>query len=205
MMVRIMKMSMRSGSWRGWQRSARRFRRDAGGVAALEFALILPLLLVMFFGMIDVSMGVGTDRKINMVAQTMADLTSRYASVTTTDFTNFFAIGDAIMTPYDKTPLVSTISQIYLDPATKTAKVQWSRGDAAVAKNTVVTVPADLVVKDASGVWAANQYLIQSEVSYQYRPIIGWVVPKAGITLKEMTFARPRQTTCITFPTSCAP
>ena len=197
MMAGIMQMSVDSEVWRRRLRSAMRFRRDAGGMAAIEFAMILPLLVLMFFGMIDISMGVGTDRKVTMVTQTMADLTSRYASVTETDFTNFFAIADAMITPYDKVPLKTTISQIYIDPAAKTGKVQWSRGEATLTAGSPIGVPADLIVKDASGAVSSNQYLILSQTSYLYQPIIGWVVPKAGITLTESTYTRPRQSTCI--------
>jgi Flp pilus assembly protein TadG len=205
MMVMIMKMRARSGVLVRWRRSVARLQRDASGIAAVEFAMILPLLLVMFFGMIDVSLGVATDRKVTMVAQTLADLASRYTSVTETDFTNFFVIADAMLTPFDKTPLVATISQVYLDPTSKTGKVQWSRGDAMLAKNAVVAVPTDLIGKDSSGNFLPNQYLILSQVTYAYKPIIGWVVPKAGITLSESTYTRPRQTTCVQFPTVCAP
>jgi Flp pilus assembly protein TadG len=205
MMVMIMKMRARSGVLVRWRRSAARLRRDASGLAAVEFAMILPLLLVMFFGMVDVSLGVATDRKVTMVSQTLADLASRYTSVTETDFTNFFVIADAMLTPFDKTPLVATISQVYLDPTSKTGKVQWSRGDAVLAKNAVVPVPTDLIGKDSSGNYLPNQYLILSQVTYPYKPIIGWVVPKAGITLSESTYTRPRQTTCVQLPTDCAP
>jgi Flp pilus assembly protein TadG len=205
MMVMIMKIRARSEVLVRWRRSVARLRRDASGLAAVEFAMILPLLLVMLFGMVDVSLGVATDRKVTMVAQTLSDLASRYATVTETDFTNFFVIADAMLTPFDKTPLVATISQVYLDPASKTAKVQWSRGDAMLAKNTVVPVPTDLIGKDSSGNYLPNQYLILSQVTYPYKPIIGWVVPKAGLTLSESTYTRPRQTTCVQFPTDCAP
>jgi Flp pilus assembly protein TadG len=201
----IMKMRARSGVMVRWRRSAARLRRDTSGLAAVEFAMILPLLLLMFFGMIDVSLGVATDRKVTMVAQTLADLASRYTSVTETDFTNFFVIAGAMLTPFDKTPLVATISQVYLDPTSKTGKVQWSRGDAMLAKNAVVPVPTDLIGKDSSGNYLPNQYLILSQVTYPYKPIIGWVVPKAGITLSESSYTRPRQTACVQFPTVCAP
>jgi Flp pilus assembly protein TadG len=201
----IMKMRARSGVMVRWRRSAARLRRDTSGLAAVEFAMILPLLLLMFFGMIDVSLGVATDRKVTMVAQTLADLASRYTSVTETDFTNFFVIAGAMLTPFDKTPLAATISQVYLDPTSKTGKVQWSRGDAMLAKNAVVPVPTDLIGKDSSGNYLPNQYLILSQVTYPYKPIIGWVVPKAGITLSESSYTRPRQTACVQFPTGCAP
>jgi Flp pilus assembly protein TadG len=198
-----MKTSMHSDIWSRGQRSVARLRRDASGFAAVEFAMILPLLLIMFFGMIDISMGVAADRKVTMVAQMLSDLTSRQATAAETDFTNFFNIGDAMLTPYDKTQLTATITQIYIDPTTKSGKVQWSRGDNKLKTGDPITVPSDLIAKDSSDAVLPNQYLIFSKVNYAYKPIIGWVVPKAGITLTESTYTRPRTTVCVKIGTAC--
>ncbi|MDB5653397.1 MAG: TadE-like protein [Tardiphaga sp.] len=181
-----------------------RLSADNRGIAAVEFAMIMPLLMLMFFGMIDVSMGIGADRKVTMIAQTMADLPSRYTAVTDTDFSNFFKIGDAMMTPYPTAKLSVTISQIYLDPTSNgLGKVYWSKGDAVRAVNTTVVVPDGLIGKDpTTKVVLANQYLILAEVSFPYQPIIGYVVPKAGLTLSESTYTRPRQSICVYYSTA---
>ncbi len=175
---------------------------DARGIAAVEFSLIMPLLMLMFFGMIDVSMGVSVDRKVTMIAQSMADLASRYTAVTDTDFANFFKIGDAMLTPYAAASLTSTISQVYIDPSTGIGKIYWSKGDAPRTVSSSITVPAGLIGKDSSNNVLTNQYLILAEVNYLYKPIIGYVVPKAGITLTETTYTRPRQSICVYYSTA---
>lgn len=162
--------------------------------------MIAPLMIVMIFGMIDVTMGVGVDRKVTMMAQAMSDLASRAPSVSDTEITNFFNIGRAMIAPYPTTDLTSRITQIYLDPnANGTGKVQWSKGDTPLTAGTSVTVPAGLISKDSSNKVVANQYLILAEVGYVYKPIIGYVVAKAGVTLGESTFTRPRQSVCVYF------
>jgi hypothetical protein len=45
-----------------------------------------------------------------------------------------------------------------------------------------------------------NQYLIFSEVSYLYVPLIGYVMDKAGVNLKDVAYTRPRQSTCVIYP-----
>jgi Flp pilus assembly protein TadG len=185
--------------------SLRRLRTDTSGLAAVEFAMILPLMLTMFFGIIDVSNGFAVDRKVSMISQTLSDLTSRYTVVQEADITNFFTIGYAMLTPYDKTVMKTTISQLYMDPASKSAKVVWSRGDVKLTKGTVVSVPTDLIAKDSSGNWTANQYLVLSQISYVYTPTIGWVISKLGITLGESSFTKPRQGTCVMMVSTCTP
>lgn len=184
---------------------AESLRRDDSGIAALEFAMIVPLLLLMLFGITDVANYFAVDRKTSQVAQMISDLTSRYTAVQESDITNFFTIAGAMVTPYDKTQMKATIHQIYLDPNSKTAKVVWSRGNAPLTKNTVYSVPAGLVGKDASGNWLANQYLIVGDVKYNYVPTIGWVLSKAGVLASELAFTKPRQMTCVMLGSTCTP
>ena len=51
--------------------------RDRRGLAAVEFALIVPLMLVLFFGTLEFSSGVAVDRKVTLVARTLSDLTTQ--------------------------------------------------------------------------------------------------------------------------------
>lgn len=197
-------MRARMAALAAW-RQALLLRDDTRGVSAVEFAMIIPLMFLMFFGMLDVSNGFAVDRKVSQIAQGMADLASRYTTLAETDVSNFFIIADAMLTPYDKTQLKATISQVYIDPASKTAKVVWSRGDVTKAKGTVVSVPTDLITKDVNGNYLPNQYLILGEANYTYVPTIGWVVPKGGLTLADSMYTRPRQTSCVVMVTSCTP
>ena len=197
-------MRVRMAAQAAW-RQALLLRDDTKGVSAVEFAMIIPLMFVMFFGMLDLSNGFAVDRKISQISQGIADLASRYTTLAETDVTNFFIIADAMLTPYDKTQLKATISQVYIDPSTKTAKVVWSRGDEKKNVGTVVTVPTNLIVKDAAGNYLPNQYLILGEANYRYVPTIGWVVPKGGLTLTDAMYTRPRQTSCVVMVTSCTP
>src|ERR1017187_10259776 len=90
--------------------------RDRSGVAATEFAVIVPIMLGMVFGTIEFSSGVAVDRKVTLVARTLSDLTSRSISVGGSDMTNFFAASCKILTPYPSAPTQATLSELYVDP-----------------------------------------------------------------------------------------
>src|SRR5258708_27392125 len=81
--------------------------QDCRGIAATEFAVIVPIMLVMFFGTVEFSSGVAVDRKVTLMARTMSDLTSQSLSVDDTTMTGFFAASGAIITPYSPTPTLS--------------------------------------------------------------------------------------------------
>jgi Flp pilus assembly protein TadG len=174
-----------------------RILRDRKGLAATEFAFILPVMMVMFFGTVEFSSGIAVDRKVTLMARTLSDLVSQSTSVQDADFTNFFAASTGIMTPYATTPLNSTVSELYVDPNTKQARVQWSKGSAPRAQSSIVVIPTALQV--------GGTYLIYSEVSYTYVPTAGYVMAKAGINLSDFAYTRPRQSTCVLLnsQTSC--
>ena len=177
--------------WLRLRRSALRLSGDNSGIAAIEFAMIVPLMLVLFFGTVEFSSGVAINRKVTLMARTLSDLTSQNISVTDAQLTNFFNASTGIMTPFPSAPTKSTISELYVDPATLAARVQWSKGDAPRGAGTAVAIPAALQI--------GGTYLIYSEVSYKYVPSIGYVMAKAGINMSDFTFTRPRQSTCVMY------
>ncbi len=87
-------------------------------------------MLVLFFGTVEFSSGIAVDRKVTLMARTLSDLTSQTLSVANSDLNNFFELSNAIMTPYSGTPTQATISELYVDPKTLQARVQWSQGAA---------------------------------------------------------------------------
>jgi Flp pilus assembly protein TadG len=176
-----------------------RLLADRRGLAATEFAFIMPVMLVMFFGTVEFSSGVAVDRKVTLMARTLSDVTSQSVSVTDSDLAGFFLAANWIMWPYATTtpnpypasPLSGTITELYVDPTTLQARVQWSKGTAPRATSSTVAIPSALAI--------AGSYLIFSEVSYTYVPTVGYVMAKAGITLSDFAYTRPRQSDCVLY------
>lgn len=179
--------------WRRMRRTAARMCADRSGIAATEFAVIVPVMLVMYFGTVEFSSGVAVDRKVTIMARTLSDLTSQSKSVSATDLTGFFAASKGIMTPYSSTPTQSTISELYVVPGSLVVKVIWSEGSAPRGKGTTLTIPEALKIPDT--------YLIFAEVSYLYVPTVGKVMSSSGVNLTGVAYTRPRQSNCVIYPT----
>jgi Flp pilus assembly protein TadG len=202
MTVRFMKILACSG-WRPSLRpSVAGLARDNRGNAAVEFAVIVPLMLTMFFGTIEFSTAVAIDRKLSLVSQGLADLASRYTTVTDVDIANFFIIGDAMLTPYSSTLLKTTITELYIDPSTGVARAQWSKGDAPRTAGSAAPLPANLIARDASNKIIAGQYLIFAETNYLYKPTVGYVMGIAGVPLSDKMYMRPRLASCVLYNTT---
>ena len=177
--------------------SALKLLGNNSGLAAIEFAMIIPIMALLFVGTHEFSAAVAIDRKVTLMARTMSDLTSQNTSVTKDQLTNFFNASKAIMTPYASSPVKATITEVYIDPTTKQARVQWSEGANPLAKGKIIGLPTALAIGDT--------YLIFSEVKYQYVPSVAWFINKTeGIALSDSTFTRPRQSLCVVYPAPAA-
>lgn len=188
-----------------------RLRADRRGVAATEFAVILPVMLLMFLATVEVTSGIAVDRKVTLVARTLSDLVSQATTVSDNDLKNVFAASYGVMTPYSATPATATITEIFVDKD-KIAKVQWSKsgtvtqsGSSATAALATSTRSKGDTITIPDGLKVANTYLILSEVSYLYQPTIGYLVPKAGLNLTDVSYTRPRQSLCVLYNTTICP
>jgi len=160
-----------------------RFARDRKGVSAVEFALIAPLLIAIYFGGIEVTTAVAIDRKMTLVAHTVADLAAQSSKLTEAEITDILKASVAISAPYATSNLKVTVSSIEID-ANGQAKISWSRSYNGTAhKEENVSLPDVLKVPGS---------LIWGEASYDYKPMFGSTVFKASITLGDANYMRPR-------------
>ncbi|MET0677210.1 MAG: TadE/TadG family type IV pilus assembly protein [Bradyrhizobium sp.] len=179
--------------WLRLRRRAFELRGNNEGLAAVEFAMIIPLMAMLLLGTYEFSTGVAIDRKVTIMARTLSDLTSQNTAVSDDKLTNFFNAGRSIVTPYDATPVQGTITELYVNPTTLKARVQWSKGSAVRNKGDIVDIPDALKI--------AGTYLIFSEVKYKYVPSVAWFINKTnGITMTDFSLTRPRQSLCVVYP-----
>jgi Flp pilus assembly protein TadG len=203
----VVKANFMSRIWLRARHSVFSLLRDRKAVAATEFAVIVPLMLVTFFGTVEISSGVAVDRKVTLIARTLSDLTSQSSTQPIYDpyLQNVFTAGISIVYPYAPSPIQATISQIYVD-SNQNATIQWSRA-AIVTSNTAsqatLTVssrnPGDIVTTIVPTALLTKQtFLIFSEVSYLYTPSVGYVMVN-GVTLHDVAYTRPRQFSCLSY------
>lgn len=174
-----MQKGFRSRLWR-------RFCRDRDGVAAVEFAMILPVMLIAYVGMVEVVQLVMVNRKVTQLTSALSDLTARAQSVSATDLSNIFDAAQTVLMPYDYSKATMVIASVVID-GSGVAKVCWSnqRNDAAPARGTTVTVPDSVKVPNTS--------VIMARASYKYTPTIGYVLTGTFTLGNHPIYARPRK------------
>lgn len=171
---------------------ARRFRDDVRAVAAVEFALIVPLLITLYLGTIEAATLYSADHKVATVASTMADLVSREkAEISTTTLDKYFEAAETIMHPYATTGLVQVVSLLNID-ADGVATVEWSVPHGTGEGRAVDSVyPLDADSKINTLAREASGWLVVSEITYEHEPIVGFVITDT-IRLHHVQYFLPR-------------
>lgn len=184
----------------------RRFRSDRRGVAALEFALIVPLLLMLYLVTMEIAQAIDTNRRVGRLGHLVADLVTQQQEMDKIDLEGILKIGEATLQPYNRSSPSITITAIQLtDDPTPTAKVVWSRKlvgglfSAGLPKDNATTIPDELRIP--------GSFLIRAESGLEYKPVITWAAeskPVLGlasafdnISMKEVYYLRPRMSTAI--------
>lgn len=180
----------RTGS--AWLERLRGFAANRDGVSAVEFAILLPLMLTLYLGGVEISQAVSADRKMTLVAHTVGDLTAQASNVKSSDISDILNASSAIAYPFPVANLKVTLSSVCIDSTGTKATIGWSQANAnGTARSGTVTnlIPSALMV--------ANTSLIWGEATYAYKPTIGWTIT-GTLNLKDQFFLRPRLSCSVT-------
>jgi Flp pilus assembly protein TadG len=167
-----------------------RFRKDRRGVAAVEFALIAPVMVLLYCGLVELCQAVIAERKANHVASAIGDLVTQADTVSASDITDIFSIGNTIMSPFPTSTLQMRVTSVTAD-ANGTPKVVWSRGTGsltALNAGATVTMPVTM---------SAGDSMVMSESRYQYQSVLHYVLPNA-LNYSEAYYLRPRRSDSVT-------
>jgi Flp pilus assembly protein TadG len=201
-------MASLTTSGQGVLRAFNRFRKDARGVAAIEFALIAPIMIGLYIMLNETSSALRAARKVTMASRIASDLTTQLTNVADSDRDDVFASVTPIMSPYPGTKASIRITSIRFDAAGK-GYVDWSEAQNATpgpalpahvrCKPTEVQSPpsglGQIVVP--AGLKVANTSIVLAEVVYAYTPSLGYNIT-GTINLTDQLYTRPRAGTHVT-------
>ncbi|MEO1650262.1 MAG: TadE/TadG family type IV pilus assembly protein [Pseudomonadota bacterium] len=167
-----------------------RLCRDEKGVAAVEFALLLPLIFMLFVGTIEFSQAITVDRRVTQVTSATADLIARTKSTTTGQLDSIMGIVEQVMRPYEPNLLRLTVANIVSDPNdADDTTVCWVYHHNEGA-NTGITQGADFDLP--AGIVQAGDSVLLAEASYDYDPLIFDYFIENVIQLTEKFYLKPR-------------
>jgi Flp pilus assembly protein TadG len=167
----------RGNRWRG-------FVAATSGLAALEFALILPLMVGLYLGGFEVSEAFMINRKVTHTTSALGDLVAQAEELSDTDMNNILDASAAIMSPYPSNLVSMIVSGVLIDDE-GIATVVWSDARNVTAHEVGTTIVLPL------GVIQLETFIVVAEVEYEYTPTFGHTFTGV-ITLSDAFYLRPR-------------
>jgi Flp pilus assembly protein TadG len=180
-----------------------RFRKAQGGVAAMEFALVVPIMFGLYFMINETANGLRASRKVTMVSRILSDLAGQSATADDAYMNDIFASAASILSPFDVSNASMRITSIRFDASGK-GYVDWSNKSGSgvaidIHQRCTPTEPRSpqlpglptAPIAVPAGLKIANTSLIYAETFYKYRPVIGWAI-SGDIEMKQELFMRPR-------------
>ena len=167
----------------------RNLAKSEDGISAVEFALIAPLMAIIYFGCIELSIMMTLDRKVTGATAALGDLTSRASSVSNDELSDIIEASRMVMQPNDMTGARIRVTSLYEDDGD--AKVAWSDGCnlTPYADDQEITIPANLIPEDGT--------LNMAEIEYDYNSNIGYFFSSSK-ELSDTFYLRPRRVDEIT-------
>jgi Flp pilus assembly protein TadG len=185
-----------------------RLRDDVAGVSAVEFAILLPIMLLLFVGGTQWTEAITIKRKVQLVARTIGDLVSQDTGINDAEMAGIFSASSAVIQPFPSAGTLQVIvSRVDID-ANGNAKIGWSDSSpsgSARGVNSPVTLPWTAgTIKNTMNM--ANTVLVWAEATYTYTPPVAFKLfgstDTGAIPLSDQTYFRQRTGTTIARCTS---
>jgi Flp pilus assembly protein TadG len=186
-------------------RNSRAFLADDKGLAAIELALILPVMLMLMSLVVFGGQAYGVQRKVTMAATTVANIFAQAnnintSTITAAELTQILSYPNVILYPYDASGAAVVVSQLLVTvnpngTATGTVQVSCANANGTVRpKNQQVSVDPSIAAAFAG---PSNNYVVLGEVSYPFQATGIWF--SAGVmTLHDSIIMIPRVASPIT-------
>ena len=168
---------------------------DVRAVAAVEFAIVLPFMLLLWLGGVGFGNALAISVKVSETAHTVADLVSRNACVNSSSLSNMLSASSATIAPYASGNATIVVSEVSTDASGK-ATVTWSQALNGIARQPTqpMTLPAALGTPSPP-----NISLILGEVTYRYTPNLGYAIT-GTLPISDSYYLFPRVSSSVTNP-----
>jgi len=164
------------------------FGRERSGLAAVEFGMLAPIMVFMFFATVEASDALSTSRRVSIAVNTMTDLVAQELRIDNNQLADLFTGMEDIIDQGAMTVDFNVVSLV-VDPDTMDVVVHWSRdnsGGEPYAPGSAYTGDADVTLLDPSA------SLIVGEVSYSYTPTISNMLIQ-NVNLDKVSTRWPRR------------
>ncbi|MGV6802411.1 MAG: TadE/TadG family type IV pilus assembly protein [bacterium] len=174
--------------------STRRFSRNKNGIAAIEFALVAPVLILMLLGVIETTDAYIANKKVQEAADLMSNLVSQQTHLTYADAQGVISAGTQMMSPYGVTGATITVTSVVIDNS-GTPVVSWSfdqnYAQVYTVGSTFTDLGSEVTLTGPSGILEAGSSLLVTKITFPFTSSFSSMTIN-NLTFKSFGIAWPR-------------
>lgn len=168
------------------------FWKKQEGLAAIEFALVAPMLLLLFMGAVELSRYIIIAQKTEKAAYTMSDLVAQSETISTGDLDILLLAAGEVMDPLDFSTggyvIVSSVSRV----GSGTANINWQyTGGGSATQSSRVGFQGGAATLPAGFTLDPNEGIIIAEVFYNFSPLFSGRI-LSPVTIYRTGLYKPR-------------
>lgn len=161
----------------------KKFIDNEDGISLIEFAFLLPVMLVLLIGTVEVSNILRIDRKVTQAAHTAVDLIGQASSINDAEFADILVAVELSVFPYAENNLSLGVSSVEFDITDGTASVGWTESLRGGVVDNAIAQTVDLEV--------AGYSVVVAKAGYSYQPLFNNFLFD-GFEIEETAYGRPR-------------
>ncbi|TPW28713.1 TadE/TadG family type IV pilus assembly protein [Pararhizobium mangrovi] len=164
-----------------------RLWKDRGGAAAIEFAFVLPVLVVLYLGLVEASFAIVAHQKTEETASTIGDLIAQDTELSDDGIDDLFDIATATMYPYSVRSLRIQVAGLRMNDEGHFTR-QWHHD----SDDNMPGLDADTLGPALSR--TNGNFLVVARTFYDYQPMTRFLFGKP-LEMKSLNVTRARLTT----------
>jgi Flp pilus assembly protein TadG len=173
-----------------WGKTIIGFGRDDTAIAAVEAAMVMPMIIMMLVSMVDIGNGILANQKLIAAAQITADLVTRKENPTLAERDDAVLAGKLAMSPYDLSTYAYNVISIEFDVG-GTPDILW--------EDTSGVPTPDSLVQDTDDLGGPGEGVVMVRLLYTYKPFFtGFAV--GDIDMQEVAYLRGRKSSVVGLP-----
>jgi len=169
-----------------------RFRKDERGVAAIEFAIIAPIMIAMYFGLAEIASAISVDRRVSHSTNVAGDLATQTAEISGDDIEEVVSAALRVLDVPDISKVSMDIESFILPNA---GEAPESRGRVRVNSAAGSFGSYDAAKLD-SKILNENSGVVVTRLSYKYTPLKLRFM-KTEMSLNETFLLKPRRSDAV--------
>lgn len=175
------------------QQGFAKLRKNEDGLAAIEFAILAPLLISLYFGLAEIASAVAVNRSVSHATNVIGDLSSQTSNMDKADLEDVLSATLRVMNIEN-----ASGATVQLDSWARDSDGKNTLVGSAIMNTGAAALPSFDPAEVDNSMMNENSGILVARIAYNYTPL-KLMFLKQDITMSDTFILKPRRSSEVTF------